>query len=82
VEHLRSPRETFQLLDQLLKPEESYLGVMTQILVPNIAFKDWWYHKDPTHVCFYSRKTLEWIGSWLGWETKFKSDNVVIYRKG
>lgn len=25
------------------------------------AAADWWYARDPTHVCFYSRRTMEWI---------------------
>jgi len=81
VEHLRSPRETYQLLDRLLNTEEAYLGVMTQFLEAGVNFETWWYHKDLSHVCFYQKETFEWLGRWLGWEPIFPAKNVVIYRK-
>jgi len=81
VEHLYKPREVFQLLDQLLKPNESYLGIMTQVLESEESFETWWYHNDPTHVCFYQKETLEWLGDFMGWKTNFPVDNVVIYEK-
>jgi len=75
------PRETFQLLNQLLKSEGSYLGIMTEILEPNVDFSNWWYHKDLTHICFYQKKTLGWLGEWMGWRSEFPAKNVVIYQK-
>jgi len=79
VEHLRSPRNIFQLLKGLLKPNTSCLGIMTQILEPNTDFPEWWYHKDPTHICFYQKKTFEWLGEWLDWKVQFPAPNVVVY---
>ena len=81
VEHLQSPRETFELLDTLLKPKESYLAIMTQMLAAETTFETWWYHQEDTHVSFYGKKTFEWLSNWRGWSALFPADNVVIFKK-
>ncbi|MCM8775083.1 MAG: class I SAM-dependent methyltransferase [Candidatus Omnitrophica bacterium] len=82
VEHFRSPREVFLKLDQLLKDDESYLGLMTQILEREDNFPQWWYHNDATHLCFYQHSTLEWIAGWRQWGLEVPEKNVIIYSKG
>jgi len=58
VEHFHDPANEFKRLRSLLK-QGGVLAISTQI-VPN-NFADWWYHKDITHVVFYSTVTFEWI---------------------
>jgi hypothetical protein len=77
VEHFFEPREEFLLLKALLK-RKSHLGIMTQILEKEDGFSSWWYHKDPTHVSFYQKKTFDWIGEWLGWKIEILNDRVII----
>ena len=78
VEHLHTPRKTFDVLESLLKPK-SFLGIMTQFVERENDFKGWWYHRDPTHVCFFRRETFEWISDWKKWGLEFPSNNVVIF---
>ena len=80
IEHFFEPSREFLRLDGLLNPG-SLLGVMTCILEEESAFQTWWYPKDPTHVCFYQKKTLEWIAGWRNWQADFPASNVVIFKK-
>lgn len=80
VEHFSSPRTDFIRLHGLLKPG-GWLGVMTGILDDKLKFADWYYHRDPTHVSFYSEDTLRWIADWLGWEVEFPRTNVALFHK-
>lgn len=82
VEHFYKPRQEFKLLHSLLKKGRSFLGIMTEIWSSETDFSNWWYHREPTHVCFYQPGTFEWIGSWLGLSVEFPGTNVVIFSQG
>ena len=58
VEHFYQPHREWPLMLQLLKPD-GFLTVMTQS--PPNDFANWYYHRDPTHVGFYSAHTMKWI---------------------
>jgi len=79
VEHFFQPRREFERLSRLLRPGGS-LGIMTEFLNDMDAFAEWWYHRDPTHVCFYSVKTLDWIAEWQGWLRAYPQKNVVVFQ--
>ena len=70
VEHFATPRADFQRLHRMLVPG-GWIGIMTDILEDREGFGDWYYHRDPTHVAFYSRRTFRWIGEWLELEVEF-----------
>ena len=80
VEHFAIPRADFLRLNELLAPG-AYLGIMTDILEDIRKFPDWYYHRDPTHVAFYTRRTFRWIGEWLGLELEQPRPRVVLLRK-
>jgi hypothetical protein len=80
AEHFHNPHQEFLCFDRLLKPG-AFLGIMTCVLEDESAFKTWWYPRDPTHVCFYQRKTFEWIAHWQQWELELPSSNIAIFRK-
>ena len=80
VEHFTSPREEFDRIDGLLR-SGGWLGVMTGMLETWENFADWYYHRDPTHVNFFSHATMEWIAAWLGWDAHFPHKNVALFRK-
>jgi len=82
VEHFYNPNKEFSLLNNLLKKQFSYLGIMTEMVTDESNFENWWYHRDPTHVCFYSKQTFEWIAQWQNWSLEFPRKNVVIFLKG
>lgn len=77
VEHMFDPRKEFDLFDKMLK-EGGVIGLMTNIYEGEKDFEKWWYVKDPTHVCFYHQKTIEWIGTWKNWQVEFLRENAII----
>lgn len=68
VEHLHNPAKEFDRLWSLLKPG-GWLGIMTKLALDQAAFSDWHYKNDLTHVCFFSRETMEWLAG--GWQAKY-----------
>ncbi len=80
AEHFHHPEQEFVLLDKMLQPG-GYLGLMTQMQTEWTGFFDWYYPRDPTHVMFYSPRTMEHIAARFGWEVEFLPQNVVIFRK-
>lgn len=79
IEHLHRPVREFDMFGNLLKPG-GWLGLMTEVRPPLDEFEGWWYHKDPTHVAFYSEATLDWIGERYGWELVACGPRVILYR--
>ena len=80
AEHFSQPRREFDRLQGLLRPS-GVLGIMTGMLDSWQDFADWYYHRDPTHVSFYSRRTMQWIAERYSWEARFPRQNVVLFRK-
>lgn len=78
AEHAHDPAEMFATLHRLLGPG-GVLGVMTTFYQNRAAFADWWYRRDPTHVCFYNEDTMRWIGERHGWMTDFPAPNVTLF---
>ena len=81
AEHFHDPAREFQRLDRLLRPG-GWLGLMTGIVDPETDLETWWYLRDPTHVVFYSLRTLTWLGERHGWTLVPVSGTVVLFRKG
>ena len=54
---------------------------MTDILEDIRKFPGWYYHRDPTHVAFYTRRTFHWIAEWLDLEVDSPRGRVVLLRK-
>ena len=80
VEHLHEPAREFALFDALLA-DGGWLGIMTELRPPLSEFPDWYYHRDPTHVSFYTETTMRWIGDRYGWRIDLLQPRVVIFRK-
>ena len=80
VEHLRLPLHEFKLLDSLLVPG-GYLGIMTGMLEDRPGFSSWYYQRDPTHIGFYSERTMMWVSREMGWDVEFPSRNVTLFQK-
>jgi len=80
AEHFFHPAEELARLDALLRPG-GWLAVMTGVLTDDLIFADWWYVRDPTHVCFYTPWTLRWIAEHHGWSLERPSTNVALFRK-
>lgn len=66
IEHLKEPMDYFRLFASLLKVD-GVLGLMTVFHpMDDEKFGDWWYRRDPTHISFFTTKTIEYIGKELG----------------
>ena len=80
AEHLYAPGEVLAQLFGLLKPG-GWLGLMTKLVIDQAAFADWHYKNDPTHVCFYSRETLQWWAQRMNCDITFIGRDVILLRK-
>ncbi|VAW11480.1 Putative methyltransferase associated with DUF414, partial [hydrothermal vent metagenome] len=80
VEHLHHPHKELTLLSKLLKPK-GFFGIMTKRVINKERFKTWHYKNDPTHVCFYSDQTFEYIADYWNYELEFIQSDVVILTK-
>lgn len=82
VEHIYKPMEVFRELAERLKPGGKLI-VMTAFHPRNEEeFGRWWYINDPTHIVFYTLKTMEYIGKKAGLAIeKNNNKNIVVFRK-
>jgi SAM-dependent methyltransferase len=80
VEHFFEPAAEFRRFDRLLRPG-GWLAIMTELRREERSFAEWWYVRDPTHVCFYQQATFEWIAAAFGWTLDFPHPNVPLFRK-
>ncbi len=81
AEHFTDPASEFQRLFAMMR-EPAWLGIMTGMLADWSQFPDWYYHHDPTHVNFFSAKTMSWIAQKHQYTATYPAENVVLFRKG
>jgi hypothetical protein len=82
VEHFSEPAKAWPQLISLVKPK-GYIGVMTWMFTKKTAeqFNQWRYKGDPTHVSFYTPKTMQWIGQHFQLSLEIISEQVILLRK-
>ena len=81
MEHFFNPQVEFQKLKNLLKPNGK-LYCKTKMITDEFsveAFKNWHYKNDPTHVFFYSPKTLQVIQEQFGFSSVTFDDKLIIF---
>lgn len=77
VEHLIEPHSEFLKLSQLLNPGAS-LFLMTLLHDEKTDLSTWYYLRDPTHRCTYSKKTFEFIRGSFGFSSvEFRGGRLV-----
>ena len=81
IEHFFVPGEELERLNGLIK-SGGWLAVMTEMLESDDQFPGWYYHRDPSHVCFFKRETMDWIARRFGWKAEYPGQNVVLFQKG
>ncbi len=81
IEHFFNPGSELNRLDGILKPG-GILAVMTEMLDSDDRFGGWHYHREPTHVCFFKRQTMDWIALHQGWAVEYPGKNVAFFQKG
>jgi SAM-dependent methyltransferase len=80
AEHFHDPAREFGRLHRLIRPG-GWLGVMTETREPERSFQDWHYVREPTHVCFYQARTMEWVATRHGWELERPGRTVFLFRR-
>ena len=80
IEHLSNPLTEISRLIKCLN-DGGYLAVMSQILTSKINFSNWYYKNDPSHIGFFSKKTLSYLASNFDLEVEFISERVIFFRK-
>ena len=79
-EHFYFPYSEINQQIHLIKPN-GYLAVMTSSHKGEAAFHDWYYRRDPTHVSFFSEKTMQWIAQRWGLQLVKAKSPYWIFRK-
>ena len=79
-EHLRDVRYELTRIFSLINPG-GFLAVMTSFHDSTGQFEDWWYHSDPTHICFFSKRTFDWISEQFGFEIIYTNRSNFIILK-
>lgn len=81
VEHLSQPREELERLWSSLKPN-GILGIMTKRILNYDAFTQWHYKNDPTHICFFSINSFQWLAQhWDATLIVIGNDVVLLIKK-
>ncbi|MEM1401691.1 MAG: class I SAM-dependent methyltransferase [Pseudomonadota bacterium] len=80
VEHLHEPGAELQRLWSLIEPG-GWLAVMTKLVSDPEAFANWHYIRDPTHVCFFSRRSWQWWADCQGAALAFEGADVMLLQK-
>lgn len=83
LEHLATPRKELHTLSRLLRPG-GFLAARTELRPESReAFGDWWYRRDPTHITFYNRRTLDVICELFGFEpVRCARGREIVLRRG
>lgn len=80
-EHFFNPKKELKKIHNILKPS-GILAIMTEFFASEKSFADWYYIKDPTHVCFYMAETFDFICNNFGYTLLFTDKRrIVILRK-
>jgi SAM-dependent methyltransferase len=80
IEHLYDPIYELERLASILKPK-GVLAIMTQTITKDVDFKTWYYKNDPSHISFFSQKSLEFLASHLELRMKQHSERVIFFKK-
>ena len=79
MEHFKNPKCEWELLLKLVRAG-GWLGIMTSLLETQITFSSWYYKNDSTHICFYSRKTFNWLATKYKLNVYFYGHSVILLR--
>lgn len=80
-EHFFNPHLELEKICSLLNFDGT-LNIMTELIPDNGKFDNWYYKNDPTHVCFYNRKSISYICDKYKFEELYNDNNrVIILRK-
>ena len=81
LEHVHQPLALLQTLERLLA-KGGTIGIMTRWYDGQMPFETWSYRRDPTHVCFYRERTMQWIAAHFDWQLTIPATDIAIYTAG
>lgn len=79
IEHLPNPSNVLQFLKARIR-EDGILAIMTYFMDDIKDFKNWHYRRDPTHKCFYTKKTASFIANIYDFEILEWNKKYCLYR--
>lgn len=79
AEHFHDPMDEFKRLQSLLKTG-GVLVIMTLLFDVASQFAGSHYHRDPTHVCFFSTATFQWVALKLQMAVSFPHPRVIVMK--
>lgn len=80
IEHVQHPNALLPKWHQWLI-DGGTLALMTKLVMDVDAFSRWHYKNDPTHICFYSHETFEWLSEWLKMGYTQMDKDVAFFKK-
>lgn len=80
LEHVREPLAVLRQLRGLLH-RSGILAIMTGLRDDVQDPTTWWYLRDPTHICFYSRATFAWLGEHCQFDVAFPARDVILLHR-
>jgi len=80
AEHFEFPTREFKLMNSIVKPG-GFIAIMTNLREGERRSAAWWYLRDVTHRCFYSRKTFEFLATSISWDLISILDDVIIFKR-
>jgi SAM-dependent methyltransferase len=76
-EHFFSPSTELETINSILK-SGGILAIMTEFWSDIDNFSNWYYIKDPTHVCFYHKESLDYIAHLLNLKIVYFDNKRVV----
>lgn len=78
IEHLHHPDQVIAAWFDYLAPG-GRIGIMTKTVIDAQRFAQWHYKNDPTHVCFYSAETFDYIAKTHGATWRAVANDAFIF---
>ena len=78
IEHFRNPGNEFKLLRSLMN-KNGMLLCKTSLYNETLDFESWYYKNDPTHVVFYTEKTLGLIKAKYNFTSLAITENFIKF---
>lgn len=80
IEHLADPKTLFEQWLAMLQPN-GVLAIMTKRVIDAVRFKSWHYKNDPTHICFYSEATFQFLAKHYRLSLEVVNNDIVFFTK-
>jgi 2-polyprenyl-3-methyl-5-hydroxy-6-metoxy-1,4-benzoquinol methylase len=80
VEHLAKPGDELNRLYKMLNTGGT-LAIMTKMINDQTDFASWYYKDDPTHICFFSQQTMEYLAKTWSSRVQFYGHDITLFFK-